>query len=109
MKKGLKAMLLGGLLFVSASTVSAIPLPSFILYGQADDGTQVTAKWNDGLIASAVAEGGYFKLSIAMDTDSSYKSGAVIELWINDTPTGQMETIGDFGAAREIKLNGLAN
>jgi len=44
-----------------------------------------------------------------MDTESAYKSGAVVELWVNGQPTGLMENIGEFGTAREIKLKGLAN
>jgi len=105
MNNRLRAMILGGLLLFWAGTASAIPLPDFILYGQAKDGMQVAAHWNDKEISSAIAQDGYFKLVIPMDTESAFnKSGAVIELWVNGQPTGQMESIGEIGAARKISL-----
>jgi hypothetical protein len=104
MMKGIKfAVLLTGLLF--ASSVQALPLPDFILYGAVTDGAKVSAYWYDHQIASTVSEAGVYKLAINMDTDNTYTRGAIVEIWINGEPTGQTVGIGSVGTAQKMDLD----
>ncbi len=101
MKHGVRAMILAGMLLLAGS-VWAIPLPDFILYGAAGGNSSVSAWWKDKQIARAKISDGHFKLAIPMDTESPYKRGAVIELWVNGAPTGRMVMIGKVGEARKL-------
>jgi len=104
MKQGIKGMLLGGILLLAGSAW-AVPLPGFILYGDLAGQQSVSAYWNDTQIAKAELIEGHFKLVIPMDTESSYKSGDVIEIWVDGQPTGNMQRIGAVGSVRQVRLN----
>jgi len=101
MRYGLKGMILGGIMLLAGSAW-AIPMPDFILYGDAGSYQAVSAYWNDQKIATAELIEGHYKLVIPMNTESSYKSGDVVELWVNGIPSGQMELIGKVGEVRRL-------
>jgi len=103
MKLGIRGMLLGGILLLAGS-VWAVPLPGFILYGDLAGQQSVSAYWNDTQIAKAELIEGHFKLVIPMDTNATYRSGDVVEVWVNGQPTGHMVRIGAVGSAQPIPL-----
>jgi len=100
-KYTVRAMILGGIMLLSGSAW-AIPMPDFILYGLATGANSVSAYWHDKRSAKAEMIKGHYKLAIPMDTESAYKSGDVIELWVNGAPLGRTEMIGKAGEARKL-------
>jgi len=94
------------LLLLWTSAAQALPLPDFILYGDASAGTKIAAYWHDKKITDGVVAGGHYKLAIPMGTETAWHSGDVIEVWINGAPTGKTATIGKAGEVQAFDLPG---
>lgn len=102
--KSIKMMIFSMVMLV-ASAANAIPMPDFIIYGTPGAAKQVSAYLNDSKIADATFNKGYYRLPINMDSENSYHSGDVIELWVDGQPTGTMVTIGAMGSVKQLNLS----
>jgi len=104
MKIGIKVIMLVVGLSCASMVSWAIPMPDFIFYGKVNGNSSASAYWNDKKIAKAEKVNGYFRMAIPMDTKSEWKTGDIIELWLNGAPTGRTAVIGKMGEAHKLKF-----
>lgn len=96
--------LFGGMLLAAPAYATAAPDTStFELYGNAFEGSDITAIWKGKVVSVSEVNNGRFRLVLPMGMYMPYHSGDKIEIDVNNKRL-RMVTIGKAGTSRQIVL-----